>query len=191
MSERKFVPSVVSADEGRRLLEGRGAPRKSPVVKTEPEHEMQCDVFNWFRWKYPQYNKSFFAIPNGGKLPYKTVVKRGRKIHVSPERDKLLKEGMLPGASDTFLAVPRGGWHGLFIENKILPNQPSTEQVEFLDQAHNQGYCTAVAYSYEQNQLIIDTYLALPEFVAVGQDFEKACPKKPNSSPAPRQRCKP
>ena len=63
------------------------------------EHDLQVSCVNWFRYKYPQYSKLLFAIPNGGYRT-KTTAKYMRA------------EGQLAGLPDLFSCnqSPQSTW---------------------------------------------------------------------------------
>lgn len=87
-----------------------------------------------------------FAIPNGG----------GRsKI----EACILKGEGVRAGVPDLFLAVPRGGYSGFFLELKAPGKYPRPEQREFLAAASAQGYLTAVGRDLTATTEQISRYL--------------------------------
>ena len=99
-----------------------------------PEHELQKACVSWFKMQYSKYKDSIFAIPNGGKR--------------TPQGGRYMKdEGLLPGVSDLFIAVPYNGCHGFFIEMKTPSNLPTPAQIEFLNNMKKRGYNTAVCYS--------------------------------------------
>jgi hypothetical protein len=121
------------------------------------EHDEQSLLFEWAKLQegiYPQL-LLLFAIPNGGKLPY---TRRGKHVF-SPERLKLVKEGLKQGVPDLFLAFPSKFFFGLFIEMKFGKNKPTTEQVWWLQELALQGYATAIAYSFEEARDVIVNYL--------------------------------
>jgi hypothetical protein len=81
--------------------------KRKKMIDRRTEHEHQAALFEWaalMESEYPDL-KYLFAIPNGG-LRHKAVAA------------KLKKEGVKPGVPDTFLPVPMGRYHGLFIELK-------------------------------------------------------------------------
>ncbi|TXH13975.1 MAG: hypothetical protein E6R03_10390 [Hyphomicrobiaceae bacterium] len=71
----------------------------------------------------------------------------------------LKKEGVRAGVSDLFLAVPRGKWHGAFIEMKTESGVVSDAQSEFIVSALNQGYAIAVCRSFNSAISTISDYL--------------------------------
>lgn len=88
----------------------------------------------------------FFAIPNGGSR---------NKI----EARNLKLQGVTPGVPDTFLAVPREPYSGLWIEFKAGKNKTTEEQIRFLNLASSVGYATAVVYSFDEFYRLITNYL--------------------------------
>lgn len=125
------------------------------------EHQMQVAVVREFRRKYPHLARLLFAIPNGAKV---TVIQRDNGESFSPERVRLVEEGMTSGVPDLQLCVARGEWHGLFVELKIHPNRPSTAQVEQMALLTAEGYCCQIGWTEDQCLQILDDYLALPKF---------------------------
>ena len=124
------------------------------------EGKLQAECFKWFRYAYPRYKKLFFAIPNGGSRSKKAVKdKTGKTIFVSLEGKRMKEEGVTPGVSDTFLAIPRNGFHGLYTEFKYGKNDLSDEQEEFLKEVMEQGYATAVVWSFDEFEQVINEYL--------------------------------
>lgn len=74
---------------------------------------------------------------------------------------KLKAEGLTLGVPDLFLACPRHGYHGLYIEMKrrkggIL----SEEQQSWLIRAGEEGYKTAICERAEEAIEVIQSYLA-------------------------------
>ena len=61
---------------------------------------------------------------------------------------------------DITLPVPRGDHHGLYIELKVGKNKPTELQQEWLDKLAGQGYCTRIAYGWEDARDCIMEYLA-------------------------------
>ena len=91
------------------------------------------------------------AIPNGGAR------------HIAVAR-KLKAEGVRAGVSDYLLAVPRGVYHGLFLELKaggpgIPKGRVSKEQMAFGDTVRAQWYSFGVAYGTDEAINLVDMYL--------------------------------
>jgi len=116
----------------------------------ETEHEVQATLFDWIRLnitKYPDLAVCH-AIPNGGHRNKATAA-------------RLKREGVLPGVCDIHLPVPRGIYHGLWIELKVGDNQPTKAQCWFMAEMKKHGYFACVARGFEDARQIIELYLKL------------------------------
>ncbi len=114
------------------------------------EHEEQAALIEWWHLasrKHEIPEHLLFAIPNGGMRQKATAA--------------LLKsEGVRAGAPDLMLAVPRGGYHGLFIELKRIRNGRVTpDQREFLTDLQKREYCVRVAKGFNDAKTIIEDYI--------------------------------
>ena len=113
----------------------------------ESAHQQQ--VIEWARWasrsaKYPMLNMLHCSL-NGVKL--------------SKTQAGIAKgQGMLSGVPDLFLPVPRGRYHGLFIEMKHGTNTLTDNQKKFLQNAANVGYAVSVCYSASEAIKRIEDY---------------------------------
>lgn len=112
-----------------------------------PESKLQIACKTWFNLQYPKLKRLLFAIPNGGA--------RG-KIEASIMKG----EGVEAGVSDMMLAVPRHGWAGAFIENKVGKNRPTELQLSWQSEAAAQGYATTVIYSLDEFISFVENYLS-------------------------------
>ncbi|MBO7314227.1 MAG: VRR-NUC domain-containing protein [Alistipes sp.] len=110
------------------------------------EHSLQCACVRWFRMQWPQYSRLLFAIPNG--------VRTSRGVAI-----KAKAEGMVAGAPDLILSVPRGGYGLLAIEMKTKRGQQSAEQKAWQREAEKVGNRYIVVRSIEQFISIINEYL--------------------------------
>jgi hypothetical protein len=110
------------------------------------EHELQRACVDWFALAYSEHNGMLFAIPNGG---YR---------HLSVAR-KLRAEGVVSGIPDLFLAIPRNGFPGMFIEMKVGRNKPTQMQTFRMKQLTRRGYKCVVCRSLEQFMDIIEKYM--------------------------------
>ena len=87
-----------------------------------------------------------YAVPNGGKRNIATAV-------------RLKKEGVKSGVPDICLPVPRGKYHGLYIEMKVGKNKPSANQVQWIEQLQKQGYRVDVCYGWGEAVKVIVDYM--------------------------------
>jgi hypothetical protein len=106
----------------------------------------------WFGMQFPQLRKFIFSIPNGTHLA-------GDGIARAIKMKKLKDEGFMPGVADLFLMIPRGEYHGMFIEMKAEKGALQTEQKEFLERADNQGYMAVTCYGFIEAKEAVTQYL--------------------------------
>jgi len=119
------------------------------------EHHEQCAVVSWFKMQYPQYARCIMSIPNGAHLAG-TPKQRAQKMA------KMKKEGFKPGASDLFIAVPKNGFHGLWLEMKDQGKTISSlsdNQEEHLNDMTDQGYAAYWAAGFEMAERVIRRYM--------------------------------
>lgn len=91
-----------------------------------------------------------YAVPNGGRRDPK-------------EAARLKHEGVLAGVPDTFVAEPRGSWHGLYVEMKRQSGgRESDIQRALRAKLTAKGYKVVVAYGAEQAYSAFLEYMALP-----------------------------
>ena len=110
------------------------------------EHQEQVMLITWFRMQYKQYKLHLWAIPNGGSRHIVTAV-------------NLKAEGVLAGVSDLFLMIPKGEYHGMFIEMKAKAGKVSDSQKEFMAAASSINYKTVVCYGFDEAKEAITKYL--------------------------------
>jgi hypothetical protein len=78
----------------------------------------------------------------------------------NPIRGAILKrQGVVKGVPDYLLAVPRGKFHGLFIELKTMVGKTSQEQEKILCEFSRQGYSTHVCFGFDQAVRTVECYL--------------------------------
>lgn len=120
---------------------------KLPPCPTESIEQQQLMAWAALEaHKYPCL-RLLHAIPNGGK--------RGKVTAAIMQA-----EGVKRGVPDLFLPVPRGGYHGLYIEMKRQRGgQVSGHQVWWLNALREQGYRTAVCKGFEPARRVILDYL--------------------------------
>ena len=120
---------------------------------TPEEHDEQVALIQWSEYALPAHPELalLYAIPNGGK--------RSRAVAA-----KLKAEGVKAGVLDLCLPVPRGTFHGLYIEMKRRHGGVlSADQTYWRDQLSAQGYQTYVCKGWESARDAIIQYLALPD----------------------------
>ena len=126
---------------------------KQPTIKprtkrnAQPEAIEQAKVIAWARANennYP-YLWMLHSSLNGVKM---TKAQAGRAI----------AQGMLSGVPDLFLPVPRGKYHGLYIEMKHGSNTLTDNQKKFLQNAANVGFAVSVCYSAQEAIKRIEDY---------------------------------
>lgn len=96
--------------------------------------------------KFPELSL-IFHIPNGGKRNAR-------------EAARFKRMGVKPGVPDLFLPVPRGGCHGLFIE-QAPRGRLSDHQRGWIERLKSGGYAVAVCYGSDEARRDILHYLAL------------------------------
>lgn len=115
---------------------------------TEAQH--QAALFNWawlVRNRYPEL-ALLYHIPNGGSRN-------------KAEAANLKRQGVKPGVPDLCLPVPRGQYHGLYIELKTEKGRTSTAQDWWIRELNAQGYFTEVCHSWESAVRVIEWYMNL------------------------------
>lgn len=113
------------------------------------EHGEQAAVIQWAGYAQntmPEL-RLLYAIPNGGLRDKRTAA-------------ILAAEGVKAGVPDLCLPVPRGLYHGLYVEMKVKPNKPSDEQWGWMSDLEQMGYSAIVCYSADEAILKITKYLA-------------------------------
>lgn len=110
------------------------------------EHQEQVAFFEWWKIWARSLPYLAFAIPNGGAR------------HITTAR-KLKAEGVKSGVPDIFIAWPRGGFHGLFVELKRkVGGSVSKEQKEKIKELRNAGYAVVIAKGWEEAAELVRGY---------------------------------
>lgn len=106
------------------------------------EDRIQETFFSWIetcRYGDLPLRNFCFAIPNGGN----------RNVR---EAARFKKQGVLAGVADVFLAIPKHGKCGLWIEFKFGDNRLSDEQSLFRRSMLSVNYEHVICYSFEDGQ---------------------------------------
>lgn len=69
--------------------------------------------------------------------------------------------GVTKGVADTFMAVQKGGYGGMFVEFKTQVGTQSPDQKQWQIIIENQGYVYRVIRSLEEFKELINWYLSL------------------------------
>lgn len=121
------------------------------VSKARIQHEAaeQEALFRWASYQYGTYPelRLMYHIPNGGS--------RNKQ-----EAANLKKQGVKSGVPDICLPVPRGKYHGLYIEMKAGKNKATDNQSKWLEALNNQGYVAVVCVGCAQAVEVITKYLS-------------------------------
>lgn len=112
----------------------------------------QAALFCWaalpdVQAKYPEFYRLLFAIPNGGE--------RNKAVAA-----KMKATGTKADVSDIFLSVPRGGYHGLYVELKKIGGRPRPGQLQFIEAARAEGFAGCVIEGWEAARDAIVSYMA-------------------------------
>lgn len=99
------------------------------------EAEEQSALFQWAQ--YVPELEHMYAVPNGGSR------------HPA-EAANLKRQGVKSGVPDICLPLPKGSYHGLYIEMKVGRNKPSENQEEWLAYLSSVGYKAVVCYGFEE-----------------------------------------
>jgi hypothetical protein len=75
------------------------------------------------------------------------------------EAAKLKGSGLTKGLPDMTLLIPKGKYHGMFIELKIGNNKPTIEQLEMFEALRIQGYYVTWVSTLEKARKEITDYL--------------------------------
>ena len=114
------------------------------------EHDEQVAVIQYMQLMQKQHPELelLHAIPNGGDR------------HPAVAR-KLKKEGVRRGVPDLCLPVPRGRYHGLYIELKSGYGKATEEQKIWLHKLTEQGYLACLCNGADAAIRTIMEYLGL------------------------------
>jgi hypothetical protein len=122
-----------------------------PELQVPTESVEQICLFRWAANECEDYPELelMYHVPNGGSR---------NKI----EAARLKAEGVKPGVPDIVLPVPRGGYHGLYIELKrIRGGKTSEEQKGWIEKLTKQGYYACICKGHKEAEVVIINYLRL------------------------------
>lgn len=115
-------------------------------MRPPSERQIQIECVSWFRMRYPEASKVFFAVPNGSfRNPWTAK--------------NLRDEGALSGVADLVLLVPKKGYASLCIEMKKPGGRMSDTQKAFCEAAEGFKNKYVVCYSVEDFKTAVRAYL--------------------------------
>jgi len=134
-----------------------------PINREDSE---QSAFFNYLRLRQPEVFDLAYHVPNGGSR------KGGAR-----EGARLKAQGVKAGVPDICIALPRGGYMGLYIEFKATPPNDavvSKTQKEWLGRLDAQGYRAVLCKGLQALINEVEAYLALPPTKTVKNEDEQA-----------------
>ena len=122
-------------------------------VNSDGHSRLQSACVKWFRYQYSEYKDLLFAIPNG--LP---IFDKELRVKIY---NRLNKEGLKAGVPDLFLALPRGIYHGAFIEIKYDSDGLRKKQADMIRALEQQNYKCVVVRSVDEFIEQINEYMRI------------------------------
>lgn len=118
---------------------------------TASEYQIQVAIFLWMdlhRNRYPNLDLSY-STASGVKMPIGLLMKC--------KRTGIVKKGL----PDIVIPVPKGEYHGMYIELKTNEGKASKEQAEYVKRLSELGYKAIVCKGFDQTIKEIQGYFAL------------------------------
>ena len=112
------------------------------------EFEDQKELIQYFRDNWPMLARSIRLSMNGISL--------GGGRHAAMIINQMKSQGMVKAEADLFFAIPRGPYHGLFIEMKAAGKHATQDQLDYLEYQRFNGYKAAVCYLDEAKKLLTE-----------------------------------
>jgi len=122
-------------------------------VNSDCHSRLQGSCVKWFRYQYSEYKDLLFAIPNG--LP---IFDKELRVKIY---NRLNKEGLKAGVPDLFLALPRGIYHGVFIEIKYDSDRLRKVQADMIRELESENYKCIIVRSLEEFIEEINSYMRI------------------------------
>lgn len=126
-----------------------------------------------FRRQWPAYADDLYHTANEYDYARDNGKLTGSAIYKAKKRERM---GVVAGVSDYFLALPRSGFHGLFLELKKPDGTLKPEQTAFLSARAAHKYACCVAWGWpaaiKAASFYFDGWTERPEALAFTQsDF--------------------
>lgn len=141
--------------EDEKKKEKQAKRRSKAASKGQGEHSEQAAVIAW-AWSGYALDRwpdlvLLHAIPNGGHRHVQVAV-------------KMKAEGVQAGVPDLSLPVPRGVYHGMYIELKYGSNKASQAQIKWLNALGEKGYKAVICWGAQEAKYEIMAYMLLGEY---------------------------
>ena len=117
----------------------------------KPEHYIQVRLFYLLERDYPDFYYHAYSVPNGGLRAKRTAA-------------ELLHEGVKDGVPDMQISVPRGTYHGMYLEVKTDKGRASSHQLERVSKLCAVGYYAVICHGFDECWQAINKYVMLPTF---------------------------
>lgn len=105
------------------------------------------------------------------RIPVAHIPNEGKR---SPVAGRIMKRmGLRKGFPDLFVPVPKGGFHGLFVEMKAEGGKTTKEQDYWLSLLSANGYAVCVAEGANEGIEKIKRYVRLQTYTEVERREEK------------------
>lgn len=92
-------------------------------------------------------------------IPIYHIANEGKRTRYTG--DLLKRMGMRRGVPDLCVPLPKGKFHGFYIEMKSASGKATNEQISWLKRLKENGYATAICHGADEAINLIDKYLQL------------------------------
>ena len=119
------------------------------MARRNPEYHSCVAIITWWAFACRMFKVPEFLLMH---IPNQAAGSPIRGMH-------LKRMGVRSGVPDYFLAVARGGFHGLYIEVKAAGGRLSDEQKKLQISLAEQGYLVKTCNSTDETRAAIEGYL--------------------------------
>jgi len=119
----------------------------------KPEQIDHINTVNWFEHNFPEYAEDLHHFANERFFDVKKNPNQWQAAKT------LKRMGVKKGVLDFHLALPCGGYHGLWLELKVGKGKLLPEQVAFIDRKNARGYLALAVWGFDAAKEVILTYL--------------------------------
>ena len=152
-STRTIAPLTIKpAPKPVRIKTGKPRATLAPILSESSEQKLLIRWFGLFAPTVGLDPRLLFSIPNGTYFA-------GNTVRRAIQSANLKATGLRPGIPDLFLAVPKPGSGGLFIEMKRLSGRPTVGQIQVHAVLRAAGYRCKVCCGADEAIAMIKDYL--------------------------------